>query len=341
MPIFVKRRFLKDLTPYLKDSALTPKGFAYPGDFYNVYISGNYPPGNQWHLPAGIWGLPLIAGWHVLYYRTDLLKKAGLAHPPRTMEELVVYSRRLNDPKRGVYGYVMSGSRGRINFDEYSGFLWTYGGDYFDKTFHAAFNRAAGLQALNTLIALAGVSPPGSGNYFISDTWTEFLSGHAALTITWQDLSTVAVKAGSSVFGRFDTALPPSHNGVTRPLYDGIVAAIPAQAHVPREAYAYVAWLLAPQNALRDVLGGSFIPRRNIYHNPRVVKIAPSAKDHLPEKSLALARAVPLIPEWGQVDITIAEYLHRAVFVGDLSPQQALAQAAAAVNAIMHHAGYF
>jgi len=341
MPIFVKRGFLKDLTPYLKDTSLTPAGFDYPGDFQNVLISGNYPAGNQWHLPAGIWGMPTIAGWKVLYYRTDLLKQAGLSHPPRTMSELVVYARKLNDPKHGVYGYVLSGSRDRINFDEFSGFLWTYGGTYFDKTFHAAFNSPEGLQALNTLIALVGTAPPGTGNYFISDTWTEFLSGHAAQTITWQDLSSVAVKPGSSVAGRFDATVAPSHNGVTKMVYDGIVASFPAHAHYPREAYAYVSWLLSPKNALRDVLGGSFICRYSVYKNPQVQKIAPSAKGNLPEQALALAQPVPLIPEWGEVDVTMAEYLHRAIFVGDLSPAQALKQAADAVNAIMHRAGYF
>ncbi|HXX37828.1 MAG TPA: sugar ABC transporter substrate-binding protein [bacterium] len=341
MPIFAKRGFLKNLTPYLKDPVATPAGFDYPNDFQNVEISGNYKPGNGWHLPAGIWGLPLIAGWRPLYYRTDLLKKAGLVNPPKTMEELVMYARKMNAPSEQIYGYVLSGSRGRINFDEYSGFLWTYGGDYFDKTFHAAFNSPQGLQALNTLIALAKVSPPGSGNYFISDTWTEFLSGHVALAITWQDLSTVAVKPGSSVFGRFDATAAPSHNGVTRPLYDGIVAAVPAKAKYPREAYAYVAWLLAPQHAVKTVLDGSFIPRWSVYRDPRVVKIAPSAKDDLPEESLRNAKAVPLIPEWGEVDVTIAEFLHRAVFVGDLTPEQALSQASGAVNAIMHRAGYF
>jgi multiple sugar transport system substrate-binding protein len=341
VPIFVKRGFLKDLTPYVRDSTLTPAGFDYPADFQNVEISGNYKPGNAWHLPAGIWGMPLIAGWRVLYYRTDLLKQAGLAHPARTMDELVMYAQKMNDSSHKTYGYVMSGSRGRINFDEYSGFLWTYGGDYFDKTFHAAFNSPQGLQALKTLMALAKVSPPGSGNYFISDTWTEFLSGHAALTITWQDLSTVAVKPGSSVFGRFDATVAPSHNGVTRPLYDGIVGTFPAKAKYPREAYAYTAWLLAPQHAVKTVLDGSFIPRWSVYKDPRVVKIAPSAKDSLPEESLKNAKAVPLIPEWGEVDVTIAEFLHRAVFVGDLTPEQALSKGADAVNAIMHRAGYF
>ena len=110
VPIFVKRGFLKDLTPYVKDSTLTPAGFDYPGDFQNVEISGNYKPGNAWHLPEGIWGMPLIAGWRVLYYRTDLLKQAGLAHPARTMDELVMYAQKMNDSSHKTYGYVMSGS---------------------------------------------------------------------------------------------------------------------------------------------------------------------------------------------------------------------------------------
>ena len=141
-PEFAKRGWVKDLSAYLKDPDLTPAGFDYPDGFYGTYITGNYPEGNQWQLPAGVFGMPWIAGFQPLYYRTDLLEQAGLvdeagkAKPPATMEELLDYAKKLNDRPIKVYGYVMPASQPRIVYD-WSGFLWTYGGDYLDEELQA------------------------------------------------------------------------------------------------------------------------------------------------------------------------------------------------------------
>ena len=59
---------------------------------------------------------------------TDLLEQAGLvddsgkAKPPATMDELLDYAKKLNDPPHDIFGYVMPASQPRIVYD-WSGFL--------------------------------------------------------------------------------------------------------------------------------------------------------------------------------------------------------------------------
>ena len=66
-----------------------------------------------------------------LYYRTDLLDAAGLKGPPFSMEDVLKDAKALNNPEKGVYGFVMSAKRDRICYD-FSQYLWTFGGDFFD-----------------------------------------------------------------------------------------------------------------------------------------------------------------------------------------------------------------
>ena len=85
-----------------------------------------------------------------MYYRTDLLEAAGLKGPPFSVEELLKAAQTLNDPAKGVYGFVMSAKRDRICYD-FSEYLWTFGGDFFDSKFKPVFNSDAGVKRWNII----------------------------------------------------------------------------------------------------------------------------------------------------------------------------------------------
>ena len=169
VPEFAKHGWLKELSPYLQNPKLTPANFGYPDAFYATYINGNYSKDNRWQLPAGVFGIPWIAGFNPLYYRIDLLEAAGFkdasgkAKPPATMEELVAYAKKLNDPPHKTYGFVMSAKQPRIVYD-WAGYLWTYGGDFFDDKFKPIFSSPQGVQALETYIELGKNAPPRRGS---------------------------------------------------------------------------------------------------------------------------------------------------------------------------------
>ncbi len=71
-----------DLTPYLKKDHISPSVFPAATRYYTAY------GGKQC-------ALPLLADDYGLYYNTALFKKAGIAHPPRTISELTADAKKL------------------------------------------------------------------------------------------------------------------------------------------------------------------------------------------------------------------------------------------------------
>ena len=343
-PEFAKRGWVQELSPYLADPELTPAGFGYPDAFYGTFITGNYPADNRWELPEGVFGMPWIAGFRPLYYRTDLLEEAGLvdadgkAKPPATVEELLSYAQQLNDPDNGVYGYVMPAKQPRIVYD-WSGYLWTYGGDFFDEDFRPTFDSEAGLQALETYIELGKVAPPGVGAYHITEAWTAYMQGRAALAWTWQDLASVA-RTGSEIIGKFLCAPPPTHEDRRISLLGAIVVSIPDTAEQPEAAFKFITWALEPERAKAATLAGATVYRKDVWDDPEVEEMYPSAAGDVEKLTIETARPVPMIPEWAAVDQIIGEQLS-AAFAGAKSPKEALAEASQRVEAFMAEAGYY
>lgn len=343
-PEFAKRKWIRDLSPYLMDSSLTPSGFGYPHDFFGTFYSGAYPADNRWDLPEGVFGIPWIAGFRPLYYRTDLVKEAGFvdpfgeAKPPDTMDELLAYARKINDPGKKIYGYVMPAKRPRIVYD-WSGFLWTYGGDFFDKNYKPIFNNPAGVKALETYIELGKVAPPGVAAYHITEAWTSFMQGQAALAWTWQDLASVARKQ-SQIIGKFKCAPTPVYGGRRVPLVGGITVSIPTKAPHPEEAFKFVTYALMPERAKKATLMGATVQRRSTWDDREVEAMYPSAVADLEDFCQDSGKTVPLIPEWATVDQIMGEQMS-AAFSGQKSAKDALDTAAEKVYKFMKEAGYY
>jgi multiple sugar transport system substrate-binding protein len=343
-PEFAKRGWVMELSEYLKDPELTPEGLGYPDEFYGTYFTGNYPAENEWDLPAGVWGIPWIAGFRPLYYRTDLLETAGLvdadgkAKPPATMDELVSYAKQLNDPENEVYGYVMEAKQPVIVLD-WLGFLWTYGGEFFDADFRPVFNSDAGVRSLETYIELGKVAPPGVGAYHITEAWTAYMQGRAALAWTWQDLASVA-RQESEIIGKFLCAAPPTYEGRRISLLGAIVASIPDTAENGEAAFKFIAWALQPERAKRATLAGATVFRKDVWDDPEVEEMYPSAAGDIEKLTIETGRPNPMIPEWAAVDQIIGEQIS-AAFAGTKPAKEALDEAAARVEAFMAEAGYY
>ena len=59
--------------------------------------------------------MPLLADVYGFYYNKDLFKKAGLTRPPRTLEELTAYAKKLTTRKA-------DGSLDVVGYDPFIGF---------------------------------------------------------------------------------------------------------------------------------------------------------------------------------------------------------------------------
>jgi len=153
-------------------------------------------------------GIPIVTEQEVLYYRKDLLEEAGLA-VPTTLDELKAAAEALTDRDNEMYGFVARGQRSPL-VTQFSSFLYSNGGDWFDENRQATINAPEALAAIelySTLLREYG--PPGVLNMSWPQAVAVFAQGNAALytdassiyaNLLDPELSMVADKTGVAVF---------------------------------------------------------------------------------------------------------------------------------------------
>ncbi len=77
-------------------------------------------------------GVPIITEQEVLYYRKDLLAKAGL-QVPKTMDELQAAAKAIKAQNPGVAGFVARTGKSPA-VTQFSSFLYSFGGDFIDES---------------------------------------------------------------------------------------------------------------------------------------------------------------------------------------------------------------
>lgn len=124
---------------------------------------------------------PLIGGSDFLFYRRDLLEKAGIA-VPKTLDELVAAVKKLNNPPH-VYGWAARGQRGSgMNVWRWSPFMLAAGGKW-EKDGVPTFNSPQAVKATTLYRDLFKYSPPGGATYDWSNALEAFRSGKVAFMI--------------------------------------------------------------------------------------------------------------------------------------------------------------
>jgi multiple sugar transport system substrate-binding protein len=91
-------------------------------------------------------GVPIITEQEVLYYRKDLLKKAGYSAPPKTLDELKEMAAKIQAENPGVAGFVARTGKSPA-VTQFSSFLYSFGGDFIDESGKATVNSDAAKQA--------------------------------------------------------------------------------------------------------------------------------------------------------------------------------------------------
>ena len=127
----------------------------------------------------GIFGVPWYTDAGLLYYRKDLLEKAGFSAPPKTWEELIEQAKKTQQDEGLPFGIVFQGAEyegGVVNALEY---IWTSGGEVLegeDQVVIDSPEARRGLEIERSMIS-DGVAPEGVSQYKEQESATLFLSG--------------------------------------------------------------------------------------------------------------------------------------------------------------------
>ncbi|MEG3895406.1 MULTISPECIES: extracellular solute-binding protein [unclassified Microcoleus] len=203
--------YLEDLTARVKsDAALKWEDIA--PIFRNV--SATYK--------GRTYSIPLDGDFHMVYYRSDLLKEAGLT-PPETWDEYLAYAKRfhgkdLNGDGEKDYGSCIS-KRALENSTSMlisiaTPFLQSQGtaqGAFFDPdTMKPLANNPAFAKALDIYKQTMDYGVPQDQNLGGSKARELFITGRCALTIDWGDVGPLAIDLSvSKVMDKVGAVITP------------------------------------------------------------------------------------------------------------------------------------
>lgn len=173
-----------------------------------------------------VYAIPLDGDYHILYYRTDLLKQAGL-EPPATWDAYLAIAKRfqgkdLNGDRQPDYGSCIPKKRNHVGhwmlWSVAGSFLQSQGtqqGAFFDlKTMKPLINNEAFAKALDVYKQTGEYAPPNELSLSLTQMRDLFLTGRCALAIDWGDIGTLAISPGSKIVDKVGATILPGSTRV-------------------------------------------------------------------------------------------------------------------------------
>ncbi len=283
-----------------------------------------------------LYRVPVRTDVGLLYFRRDLLERAGLP-PPRSFVELTRTARALQSPP-GIWGFVWQGKQYEGLVCAYLEVLRGQGGFWVDPVSLAVgLDRPEAVAALSFLalcLRQEPISPPGSTTYQEEESRRLFQDGRAVFLRNWPYVWQLAQSAGSPVRGRIGV-LPMVHAPGGRPAGTlggwGLgISAFSGQAQLAMEFIRAVT-SLDGQRALCAPTG--YAPAlQDAYADPELLAANPFLAEL--ERLHANAVARPSIARYALASDILQRHLS-AVLSGSDEPEHALRAAARETRAML------
>jgi multiple sugar transport system substrate-binding protein len=276
-----------------------------------------------------VYGVPWFTDAGLLYYRKDLLEKAGFSGPPKTWDELKEQAQKVMQDEGTRVGFVFQGAEyegGTVNGLEY---IWTHGGDVLDpndasKVIIDSPESVAGLETEYSMVA-DGVTPQAVGTYTEPETDAPFLGGDAVFARNWPYMYSLAGTGDFIDKNVIDLApLPAGDGGESASSIGGWNFFINAFAvqEAQDAAWEFVQYMTAPEQQKAYSLGGSYLPTLTaLYDDAEIKETLPAVR--LGGEALKNTVARPVSPVYSDMSLKMAEEFN-AVLGGDTEPQQAI-----------------
>jgi multiple sugar transport system substrate-binding protein len=233
---FAYSSWMEPLDPYAAEESF---GLA---DFYPSAL-GSATMNNK------LYGIPVVTEQQVLYYRKDLLQKAGLK-VPSTIEELAAAAGKLHDPKHGVHGFVARGQQSAL-VTQLSSFIYSEGGDFQDG-YQATLQTPEAMKAYRTYGELLRQYAPAEVTKW---SWPQamswFASGKAALYTDASSLYKNAIAGDSVITETIGYAPFPAGSAGSRPYnLTAWVLGINSYSKHKEEAWAFIKWAASKETVM-------------------------------------------------------------------------------------------
>ena len=274
-----------------------------------------------------VYGIPNLSISMFFFYRKDLFDQAGLK-PPQTMDEWIAAARALTNPEKKQYGTTLTLKAGDGFQNDFTYFLRTFGGDWYDKDWKVTIDSEAGVKALTTMKELMKYAPPNVLAFHNDETTVAMQQGLTAMGLLWQSRALSMDKADvSQVVGKVEFVVPPAatKGGPSRPrLSVGCYSISAFTKNDPELVFQVVTKTLNRANMKEGA--GLFTPTRmSVTSDPEVLgkfRFIKAAAANIQ----AGARIIPTNPEFSEAMVQVTQNLQKGL-TGELSIPEALKRA--------------
>ena len=277
----------------------------------------------------GIFGVPWYTDAGLLYYRKDLLEKAGFSEPPKTWDELKEQAKKAKQDEGLPFGFVFQGGEyegGVCNGLEY---IWTHGGDVLDpndpsRVVVESPESVAGLTTERSLIE-EGVTTRAMLQYQEDESHGAFVRGDSVFLRNWPYVYALLSDPKESEIkpDQVGVAPLPVAGGQSASALGGWNFLVNAASEKQDQAWEFIRWMTEPEQLKKNALEGSRLPvRRELYEDQEILENVPVArlgKDVIIQNS----RPRPVSPVYSDISLEMAEKFS-ASLSGEMSPEDAV-----------------
>ena len=283
-----------------------------------------------------LYAVPDYSNADLLYYRKDILAKAG-KQPPKTWAQLQQLAKTVA-PEYGLYGYAGT-------FAPYEGLTVNFatavqsaGGSILSpEGTRVTVNSAKALQGLEFLVNgfRQGWIPRAALSYEEESAQNAFASGKFLFLDNWPDVYAALSAPGpqNKVYGKFGIAALPGPDGMGSGSLGGANLAISAYSQHQRTALDFIKYMTNLTNERQMLEKGSFPPVwTRLYTDKSLIRRYP----YLPvlEQAINSARPRPAITNYDQASLAISSTVYEAL-TQQKQPQQALTEMAGQLTQII------
>jgi multiple sugar transport system substrate-binding protein len=274
-----------------------------------------------------LYGLPWYQSLGVLFYRKDILDKAGL-QPPKTFDEMTDMAAKLQTAD--MYGYVFAGFKNEGLSAMWLELLWGFGGEYWDassgKVLVNSPEAEASLQWMVDVIYNKKVTPDKIITFKGPDLQATFAQGNAVFARAFATAISDFEKPESKVKGKWGAVPMLSAAGKPR---SGSLGnwnlSISANSKNPDAAWKFIEYLTSLEAQKTMALNEGVLPSLQAAYNEPEIKTANAASPIFAE-AFSTAKPRPVTPAYPQISTEVIQDLVTKVLSRQVTPKDAVKQ---------------
>ncbi len=287
-----------------------------------------FPAGwEQGVVDGEVYGVPWYVDTRVLYYRTDLARKAGIGAPPKTFAELESMASAYQDKAKTTWGIYLQ-PRGLDTVQSFYPFLYSAGGEIVDKAGKAVVNSPAAVGAFEQYGAFfdKGLSTKSVQPGY--DPLKDFNTGHVPMFFSGPWIRTLIAEQYPGLEGKWAVANVPTGTSSTS-MAGGSSLVISKDSEHKAAAEEFIAHLTSAQGQADWYGRTNDLPANMAAWSSGELAEDPAMKVFF--QQMKTAKATPTLPTWSEISASVDTAIE-SVTQGKSSARQAAGKAQSGVE---------